>query len=424
MLRGLVAGPLLSLVAVAPGDWPQWRGPNRDATSEARGLPGAWPTELSERWRAHVGGGQSSPVVAGDTTFSFSREQDMEVARALDLRTGKTLWRRGYPAPYAVYPGAASYGSGPKSTPVLDEGRLFTLGISGILTAFDATQGRILWQKDFASRFKPSAPPFGTAMSPLVANGLLVVHAGGHERGALIAFDPATGAEKWSLEGDGPSYSSPILTSFSGELQPVIQVHRRILGVDPGSGRILWSLPFVTPCDQNIVTPLRAGEVVVVSSVDTGTQGIRVTREGTHWRAGVAWHTPDVSMYMSSPVLVNGRVIGLSHRRQGEYFALDPATGAVVWRSEPRQGQNAAFVVAEGAVLVLQGDGTLLVLPKEASGFAPRRRYRVAEGATYAHPIPTRFGILLKDENTLSLHDTGSAGAASGGRADGDEHGQ
>lgn len=404
MLKSVFVGMLLSFAVADAADWTQWRGPNRDATSPASRGPQPWPASLTERWRAPVGAGQSSPVVSKGTVFLFSREEEREVARALDLRTGKEVWRQGYPAPYRVYPGAASYGSGPRSTPVLYEGRMFTLGISGILTAFDLEAGRIAWQKTFAGRFKAAAPPFGTSMSPLVVGGRLIVHAGGHEGGALIAFDPATGAEQWVLEGDGPSYSSPIATSFFGQEQLVIQVHRRILGVDPASGRALWSVPFVTPCDQNIVTPLRAGDLLVVSSQETGTQGIRPTRQGSEWVAQVAWHTEEVSMYMSSPVLVNGKIIGLSQGKRGEYFALDPATGKVESRSEPRRGENAAFVLTEGALLILQGDGTLLVLPPDGATFSPIHRYRVGESATLAHPVPTELGILVRDEKGLSLY--------------------
>jgi len=290
------------------------------------------------------------------------------------------------------------------STPVVHDGRLFTLGISGILSAFDARTGRLLWQKDFAGRFPAAAPPFGASMSPLVSGGRLIVHAGGHDGGALIAFDPATGEEKWTLAGDGPSYSSPILATLAGQEQLVIQVHRRILGVEPVTGRILWSLPFVTPCDQNIVTPLSAGDRLLVSSLDKGTMAIEVKRDGSGWAPSIAWHTAEVSMYMSSPVLAGGRVLGLSHKKRGQYFALDPATGKVQWTSDGAQGENAAFVVADHGLLVLQGDGTLLVLPRDAAAFAPIRKYRVAESATLAHPVPTEAGLLIKDETGLSLY--------------------
>jgi outer membrane protein assembly factor BamB len=364
----------------------------------------AWPQELTRRWRTPVGSGQSSPVVFGQTAYVFSREEGLEVARALDLPTGRVRWRQAYRAPYDVYPGAASFGTGPRSTPVVHEGRLFTLGISGILTAFEAATGRIAWQKDFAGRFPAAAPPFGTSMSPLVVGGLLIVHAGGHEGGDLIAFDPATGAERWTLQGDGPSYSSPILATLLGQPQLVIQVHRRILGVEPSSGRVLWSVPFVTPCDQNIVTPLQAGDRLVVSSVQNGTSAIELKRDGNGWTARTAWHTTAASMYMSSPVLVNGKVLGLSHKKRGQFFALDPLSGSVQWTSEGAQGENAAFVVAGDSVLVLQGDGTLLVLPARARSFAPSHRYRVAESATYAHPVLTEAGLLVKDEDGLALY--------------------
>lgn len=274
----MVGTVVLNAVVAYPADWGQWRGPQRDGASKATRVLATGP--LARRWSAEVGAGQASPVVSGDTVFVFSREGESEVARALLLETGTVRWRQAYPAPHRVYPGAASYGGGPKSTPMVHEGRLFTLGISGILSALDARDGRLLWRKDFAGRFPATAPPFGTSMSPLVAGGLLIMHAGGHAGGALLALDPATGREKWALDGDGPSYSSPILARFQGVEQLVVQVHRRIVGVDPASGRLLWSLPFVTPCDQNIVTPLQAGEILVVSSADTGTIGLRIARKG------------------------------------------------------------------------------------------------------------------------------------------------
>jgi outer membrane protein assembly factor BamB len=380
MLASMMVAFLLSGAPANAAEWNQWRGPGRDATT--LGATGSWPANLKRLWRTDLGSGQSSPVVAGNDVFLFSRQGDMEVVHALDLQTGRLRWRQGYKATYEVYPGAVDYGKGPRSTPVVQDGRLFTLGISGILSAFDASTGRLLWQKDFAGRFPATSPPFGTSMSPLMADGLLIVHAGGHQGGAVIAFDPASGNERWSLDGDGPSYSSPILATLLGQEQLVIQVHRKLLGIDPVAGRVLWSVPFVTPCDQNIVTPLQVGDRILVSSLDKGTMAIELTRSGSEWVPRVAWHTAAVSMYMSSPVLANGSVVGLS---------------------EGAQGENAALVVTGESLLVLHGDGTLLVMPDDAAGFAPVREYKVADSATFAHPVPTRLGVLIRDQVGLAL---------------------
>ena len=207
-----------------------------------------------------------------------------------------------------------------------------------------------------------------------------------------IPIDP-TGDERWVLEGAGPSYSSPILMSFSGHEQIVIQVHRHILGVDPTSGRALWNVPFVTPCDQNIVTPLQAGGLVVVSSKDTGTLGIRVTRDAEDWLPRIEWHTNDVSMYMSSPVLFNGAVVGLSHRKRGQLFVLAPKTGAVRWQGVPGRGANAAFLqtgrrwIGHDASLPRRGEPH--VCAPRPDGV--RTTHQGRDRAVALRPLPDRF---------------------------------
>ena len=262
------------------------------------------------------------------------------------------------------------------------------------------------WQKDFAGRFKATAPPFGTSMSPLVAGGLLIVHAGGHEGGALIAFDPATGAEKWTLEGDGPSYSSPILASFGGQQQLVIQVHRKILGVDPASGRALWSVPFVTPCDQNIVTPLRAGDLIVVSSQDTGTQGIRADPQGHRMGPGSRLaHAGRLDVHeLARP------------RERTRRRPVPPEEGTVLrarpgdrqrssGRASPGRAKTPPSCMAEARCSCSQGDGTLLVLPAGRQRRSPRRIAIASPRARRSRiPVPTELGILIKDEDGLSLY--------------------
>ena len=386
-----------------PQDWSQWRGPARDGVAKSFPVLAPLPPTFKPVWSIVVGTGHSTPVVLDGIAYIFSREGDNEIARAIHVATGKVLWHSSYSAPYQAYPAALEHGKGPKSTPVAHAGKLFTLGVSGMLSCFSLSNGKILWQKNFTGRFPSTFPPFGTSMSPLIENGMLIVHVGGHEGGALLALDPDHGQEKWNITGQGPSYSSPIVATFDKQHQIVIQVHRKILGVDANSGRILWELPFVTPCDQNIVTPVAYKNSLIFSSLDHGVFAIRLKKQNEVWIPEKVWETNEVSLYMSSPVLFGNRLIGLSHKRQGQFFALNPDTGKIIWTSSARAAENAAFVSTGKNLMILKDDAELLVLDAVTESFSPVAKYQVAKSPTWAHPVLSDHGILIKDETSLSL---------------------
>lgn len=189
---------LLAAAPAAGQDWPQWRGPTRDGLASGFRAPAVWPAELKQEWKIILGEGYSSPVVAAGKVYLLSRKEEREVVSAVDVATGRLVWQQSYPAPYQMNPAATRHGKGPKSTPVASGGRLYTLGISGILSCFDAASGELRWRKDFALRFRATTPLYGAAMSAIVDQGLLIAHVGGHDQGALSAFDAATGEARWS----------------------------------------------------------------------------------------------------------------------------------------------------------------------------------------------------------------------------------
>jgi outer membrane protein assembly factor BamB len=385
-------------------DWPQWRGPDRDGQAQGQGAPRSWPKELKRAWKATVGVGHSSPVVAGGRAFVFTREGEDEVLRAIDLTTGRPAWERRYAAPYTMNSAATSHGKGPKSTPLVSDGRVYTLGISGILSCVEAATGRVVWQKEFVRQFKTTSPLYGAAASPIAFGGLLIVHVGGHDDGALTAFDPVTGAVRWSLPGDGPGYASPVVAAIGGVRQLITQTQTRVVGVDPQKGSLLWSIPFTTDYDQNAITPLVIGDLVLYSGVDKPLRAMRPVLKGSAWETTTAWEASEVALYMSSPIAAGGRLIGFSQRKKGQIVALDPKTGRVAWLSEGRQGENAALVALGGSVLALTDAGQLVVFDAAASGYAPLATYTVAESPTWAHPVPVRGGILVKDVDSLALY--------------------
>ncbi|HSQ19050.1 MAG TPA: PQQ-binding-like beta-propeller repeat protein, partial [Blastocatellia bacterium] len=209
-------------------DWPQWRGPNRDGVVASFTTPREWPDKLKTIWKVPVGIGHSSPVVVGRRVYTHSRQDENEVVSCFDLETGKQLWRDTYPTPYMMNPAAVSHGKGPKSTPVIYNNKLYTFGISGILSCYDTATGKVIWRKEFSREFKATSPLYGAATSPVVYNNLVIVHVGGNDSGALTAFDAETGVVKWSWTGEGPAYASPIVFDFSGTNQIVTQTQKSI----------------------------------------------------------------------------------------------------------------------------------------------------------------------------------------------------
>jgi outer membrane protein assembly factor BamB len=373
LLVSLLAAAAAAAAGSRAADWPQWRGPGRDGLLPQLPPRSAWPASLARGWSIAVGAGHASPIVVADRVFVFTREGEEEVVRAVALDAGRELWRRAYAAPYVANPAATGHGRGPKSTPVHAEGRVFTFGISGVLSAWDATSGRLAWRKEFASQHKATSPLYGAALSPVVDRGLLVVHVGGHGDGALTAFDAASGAPRWAWKGDGPGYASPVVGSLAGARQVVTQTQSFLVGLALDSGALLWKVPFATDYDQNAVTPILHGDLLVYGGLDHPLHAIRVSREGGGYATQEAWRNPEVSSYLSSPVLAEGRIYGLSRRKKGQLYCLDAATGKTLWLSEGRVGDNAALVAGGGALFVLDTDAELSVAPLGAASFAPLR---------------------------------------------------
>jgi outer membrane protein assembly factor BamB len=380
-------------------DWPQWRGPNRDGSGATFSEPTAWPEKLATRWTITVGSGHSSPVLAGNRIYLHSRQQENEVISAFDAASGKVLWQDRYPAPYRMNSAAEGHGPGPKSTPVVTGGRVVTLGISGILSALDANSGKVLWRKP-----APSALPlYGTAMSPIVDGSLVIAHVGGHDNGALTAFDTATGAEKWKWSGDGPGYASPVIATLGGTRQLITQSQERLVAVSVADGRLLWDEPLQTPYTQNSVSPLIYKDLVIYGGLEHPVVAIRPANKGGKWVAEKVWENAAEGMYMSSPVIVGSTLYGMSNRNRGHFFAVDLTTGKTLWATRGREAENAALVSAGNLLFILKNDAELVIARPNPASFEVLRRYTVAETPTWAHPVIDGNRVFVKDAEKLTL---------------------
>jgi outer membrane protein assembly factor BamB len=401
-LVGIIGIAGLAAVAGAQSggaDWPQWRGPNRDGTATFA-EPTAWPEQLTLRWKVEVGTGYATPIIVGNRVFAFSRQQENEVMRAIDAGSGKVIWETSYPAPFAMNSATARHGPGPKSTPTYADGRLFTLGMSGIVTAFDAATGKQLWQKPAP----PVEPTYHTAQSALVDRGLVIVHVGGNNQGALTAFDPATGAVKWSWNGDGPAYGSPIVADIGGTRQVILFSQQNLIGVDVASGELLWRTPFMARSTTNAITPIvYGGQTVIVSGQGMPLTAYTISKRNGAWAADLAWENPQASMSFTNAVLVGDAVFSMTALNSGQFFWADARTGKTLWTSPPRQAGNASIVRAGNLLFVLKDDAQLMVARSTPGGFEPLKTYEVADSATWPAPAFSGNRIVVKDISTIRL---------------------
>jgi outer membrane protein assembly factor BamB len=380
-------------------DVTQWRGPARDGIITGLTTPQTWPATLTQRWQVEIGTGYATPLVVGNRVYQFSRIGDNETMTALDGDSGKVVWQAGYPVTFTMNPATKQHGPGPKSTPVFFNGRLYSIGMTGTVTAWDASSGKQVWQKADAG---PEMLYTTHAFSPIVDAGSVIFHVGGNDKGALTAFDLNTGAVRWRWAGDGPGYASPMLAAFDGVRQIVTPTQSKIVGVDATTGALLWERPLVHQFVSNSITPIVSGQTIVVAG--TGPLfAFAVARRAGQWTTEQIWENADLPLRYTTPVASGDMLFGLSGRNSGQYYAIDARTGKTLWTSDGRQAAHASVARAGDLLFSLESDGELVIARNSQSAFEPIRKYKVSSNETWAQPAFAGNRVFVKDVTSLTL---------------------
>lgn len=407
--RWLLLGVLVGSVSPAAraGDWPQWRGPNRDARVTGFKAPKAWPKELTQKWKIPVGDGVATPALVGDKLYVFTRQGGKEILRCLDANSGSEVWKDEYETGGAT--GPASSFSGPRCSPAVAEGKVVTLGVRGILSCYDAAKGTKLWRKD---DFKGAVPRFFTSSSPIVADGLCVAELGGEggSGGGIVAYELATGNEKWKWtdEGGGPAYASPVLLAVDGTKAVVAEMSKTVVAVGLADGKLLWQTPFGGGRGRtyNAATPMVDGQTVIYSGAGRGTMAVGISKQGDKLEGKELWKNPDTAVQFNSPVVKDGLVYGITDK--DALFCVDAKTGKTAWTTPlgGGGGRSAGYgsVVDLGPVLVaLSPAAKLVVFEPGDKEYKQVASYKVADGGTYAYPVVAGNRIYIKDRESLTL---------------------
>lgn len=372
-----------------------WRGCDRDGTVKDFNVPDEWPAELKKSWQVNVGEGDASPVLYDGKLYLHVKTDNHETALCIDSKSGKELWRTKLnPAPDVTGP-AASH-PGPRSTPCLANGKLYSLGAGGIVTCLDAGTGKVIWQNDKYN----NVPQFYTGSSPLVVEGACIVQLGDKENGVLVAFDAESGNEQWKLEGVPCSYSSPVLMkSFDNLL--LVQAETHLLGVST-NGELLWKIE--TPVERrfyNCPTPVYHENIVFVAGQGTGTRAYTITKEGDTWQTDLLWENSELGTSFNTPVVKDGYLIA-HEARLGKIFCLDIKTGKKCWMDETTLNRFAALLDLGKAIVSLPATGDLIVFSPNEKSYSEVKKYKVATTDVYAHPVLAENHIFVKDKETLT----------------------
>jgi len=390
-------------------DWPQWLGSRRDGSTSEKTVP--WKGELKIAWRKPVGKGHSSPVVAGETVFLHSRIKDtnQEVVEAFSTKDGAPVWSKTYERAKFT----SLFGNGPRGTPSVNDGKVYTYGITGLLTCFDAKAGTQLWQADALKDAGATNLFFGASGSPLVEGNLVLVNPGG-KGASLVAYNKDDGKIVWKNRDDKASYASPIAIGDEKNRQVIFLTGKALVSVAPKDGKVFWEVPLVDKLFESSTTPVLAGDILFGSSITFGGVGLRLDNKGTTPKADQIWMKPELNCYFSTPVavgkdhlyIVAGAKItipgfGKKQPPQTALHCVEAATGKILW-SRPNVGTYHASLARTGddKLFLIEEAGNLVLLDPNPMEYRELARAKIC-GKTWAHPAIAGGRLYIRDDNNL-----------------------
>ena len=377
----------LASTAARADDWPQWRGPNRDGIWRETGILESFPPGgLKIAWRAPVGRGWSSPVVAGGrvhlTDVRVEDKKATERVLCFDAASGKPLWTHRYAVDYPDWALDAN-GGGPRATPIVHDSRVFTLGCMGHLFSLDAATGAVVWEKSLAKDY--GVKEFtGITASPLIDGDLLILYICGKPAATVVAFDRNSGKEAWKALDDSFTYSSPTLFAADGKKQLIVWTQEAVTSLDPSTGRTWWREKLQTPGDQAVSTPVYSDHRLLVA-------GLMLKIDTDKPAATVLWPNTRATMQRilsnTSTGLVKGDHV-YSARTTGELVCLDAATGQQLWEvntiTEPKNGSSIHLTPCGDAVFLFTDGGDLIRARLAPTGYQELGRTHLID-PTYAY---------------------------------------
>jgi outer membrane protein assembly factor BamB len=393
--------------------WPQWRGPHRDGRAAAGPFRPDWDkTPPKQLWSVPCGGGFSSLAAVGGKVYTQDRQGGNERVFCLDAEDGMLLWEHSYPADYAGMDQA--YAVGPRATPTVEGNRVYAVGAVGKFVCLEpqpAGPPRVVWEHDLAAEFPGSVPQWGVACSPLVEGELVVVQPGG-SKGAVAAFDRATGTPRWTAGTNPPGYSSPVAATVGGVRVVYAFTGDALLCVRAADGAVLDSYPWPTNFHGNIATPVVVDDYVFVSSAySMGCALLRAVPAGDGVKLERVYdlrRRPPLQSHFSTAVYHDGFLYGFD-KENGGLKCLDFRTGKAKDDWEAERLDKGSVILAGRHLVVLTQTGTLALVEATPEEFRLVARIpKVLTGRNnWALPAAADGRLFVRDEEKVVCYDVG-----------------
>ena len=398
--KALSAFTLLFLCAAAVaqtgGEWPQWRGANRDGISKETGLLKQWPEGGPPLvWKAAgAGGGYSSFAISKGRLYTMGLRGDREFIIAFDIANGKEVWATPHGKAFRN-----DRGDGPRGTPTLDGDRLYALGGAGDLSSLDLKTGKVVWTMNVLSKFGGENIKWGISESPLVIGDKVLVNAGG-PGASIVALKKTDGTLIWKSQSDEAGYSSAIPVEIGGATQVVFFTGNRALGLDVSDGKLLWEYKRPSNDVANVATPVvRANRVFISSDYGTGGGLVEIKADG---KAQEVYFTKEMRNHHATSILIGDHLYGFS---SSILTAMRFDTGVVAWRD--RSVGKGSLTYADGNLYAFSENGVVGLVEADPTAYREKGRFRIQQGSlpTWTHPVVAGGRLYLRDQDTIYAFD-------------------
>jgi outer membrane protein assembly factor BamB len=380
------------LLQLQPGDWPGFRGPNRDSHLNGARIATDWNARAPKLlWKHRIGPGWSSFAAVGDRAYTQEQRGEQEAVVCFDAKTGDELWAH----TDAVRFNETIGGPGPRSTPTFYEGKLYTLGAKGTLNCLDPVTGKVKWSRDIVADSGAKIPMWGFSASPFVSQGIVTVFAGGPDGKGVLGYHASSGELAWAAGNGKDGYCSTQLSRVDGDDQLLVVADDGLTAFEPSGGKVVWSYEWTHERPPRVAQPAVVdGSDLLVATPLQGMRRVHLSHDSDKWDKKQLWETKDIKPYYNDLVVYQGHVYGFDN---SFFTCVGLEDGKGKWRARGYGNGQVVLLADQGLLLISTEKGEVVLVEATPERHKEIARFKAIEGKTWNHPVLARGRLFVRN---------------------------